>query len=78
MRARSESPDDIDHVEIGTAPRYILVAKSHRLARRARFAFAELVEEPVVLLDLPHSGQDLERLLSLQECTQIRHRTSRS
>jgi len=69
--------DDIDHVRVGVAAPYVLVAKGHRLARRKRVALKDLADEPMVLLDLPHSGPYLERLVeSAGFHPEIRHRTS--
>jgi DNA-binding transcriptional LysR family regulator len=69
--------EDIDHVRVGVAAPYVLVAKGHRLARRKKVALKDLAEEPMVLLDLPHSGQYLERLVeSAGFHPQIRHRTA--
>ncbi|HWU33305.1 MAG TPA: LysR substrate-binding domain-containing protein, partial [Marmoricola sp.] len=69
--------DDIDHVRVGVAPPYVLVASDHRLAARTSVGLNELAGEPMVLLDLPHSGQ---YFLQLVESTgfrpRIRHRTS--
>ena len=36
---------------------YVLVSKSHRLSNRKSVSLSELVEEPMVLLDLPHSRE---------------------
>jgi DNA-binding transcriptional LysR family regulator len=69
--------DDIDHVQVGEAPAYVLVAADHRLARRKRVWLRELAEEPMVLLDLPHSGPWLERLVgSAGFHPVVRHRTA--
>ncbi len=69
--------DDIDHVRVGVAAPYVLVAKDHRLARRKKVALRELAEEPMVLLDLPHSGRYLERVVeSAGFHPEVRHRTS--
>ena len=69
--------DDIDHVQVGLAAPYVLIGKGHRLARRKKVALAELEEEPMVLLDLPHSGQYFERLVeSAGFRPQIRHRSA--
>jgi DNA-binding transcriptional LysR family regulator len=69
--------DDIDHVRVGVAAPYVLIAKGHRLARRKKVALKDLAEEPMVLLDLPHSGQYLERLVeSAGFHPEVRHRTA--
>lgn len=69
--------DDIDHVGVGVAAPYVLVAKGHRLARRKKVALKELADDPMVLLDLPHSGPYLEGLVrSAGVRPEIRHRTS--
>ena len=69
--------EDIDHVRVGLAPPYVLVGRAHRLARRKKVALAELAEEPMVLLDLPHSGQYLERIVaSAGFRPEVRHRTA--
>jgi DNA-binding transcriptional LysR family regulator len=69
--------DDIDHVRVGVAAPYVLLAKGHRLARRRKIALADLADEPMVLLDLPYSGQYLERLVeSTGFRPQVRHRSS--
>jgi DNA-binding transcriptional LysR family regulator len=38
-----------------TLPPYVLVSGDHRLARRKKVSLVDLAEEPMVLLDLPHS-----------------------
>ena len=69
--------DDIDHVQVGLAAPYVLVAKDHRLAGRKRVAMKELAEEPMVLLDLPHSSDYLEHLVeSTGFRPVVRHRTA--
>ena len=69
--------DDIDHVRVGVAAPYVLVGKDHRLGRRKKVALQELADEPMVLLDLPHSGQYFERLIeSAGFSPRVRHRTS--
>ncbi len=69
--------DDIDHVRVGVAAPYVLIAEGHRLARRKKVKLTELADEPMVLLDLPHSGQYFERLVeSAGFHPEVRHRTS--
>lgn len=69
--------DDIDHLQVGVAPPYVLVSSSHRLARRKKIALKELAAEPMVLLDLPHSNRYFEHLIqSTGFQPQVRHRTS--
>jgi DNA-binding transcriptional LysR family regulator len=69
--------EDIDHVRVGVAAPYVLVSKEHRLARRKTVALTELANEPMVLLDLPHSARYFEHLVeSAGFHPQVRHRTS--
>jgi DNA-binding transcriptional LysR family regulator len=49
---------------IATAPPYALVAAGHRLAGRAEVNLAELVDDPLVLLDLPYSRDYFWSLVS--------------
>ncbi len=69
--------DDIDHVRVGVAAPYVLVGKGHRFARRKKVALKDLADEPMVLLDLPYSGQYFERVVeSAGFHPDVRHRTS--
>lgn len=71
--------DDIDRDVVGTAPPYALVAEDHRLARRKSrtVSLKELADEPMVLLDLPHSREYLQSVLSdAGVVPRIRHRTT--
>jgi DNA-binding transcriptional LysR family regulator len=69
--------DDIDHVRVGDATPYVLVAADHRLARRKRVSLRELGDEPMVLLDLPHSSDYLEHLGdAVGFRPRVRHRTA--
>ncbi|MCV7423608.1 LysR family transcriptional regulator [Mycobacterium yunnanensis] len=47
-----------------TLPPYVLVAGSHRLAEREQVDLAELADEPMVLLDLPHSRDYFQRVFA--------------
>jgi DNA-binding transcriptional LysR family regulator len=69
--------EDIDHVRVGDATPYLLVGRGHRLAHRKKASLAEVIDEPMVLLDLPHSSDYLERLVaSVGIRPQVRHRTA--
>jgi DNA-binding transcriptional LysR family regulator len=69
--------DDIESVRVGTAPAYVLVAQDHVLARRKKVWLAELADEPMVLLDLPHSGDYLVHLVeSVGATPKVRHRSA--
>ena len=45
-------------------PPYVLLPGTHRWARRRSVRLAELAEEPMVLLDLPHSRDYFQRIFS--------------
>ncbi|TDD02518.1 LysR family transcriptional regulator [Saccharopolyspora terrae] len=71
--------DDIEREVVGTASPYVLVAEDHRLARRKRrkVSLRDLADEPMVLLDLPHSRDYLQSILSDAGVRpRIRHRAS--
>ncbi len=69
--------DDIDHVRVRDAPPYALVSKDHRLASRRTVSLRDLGEDPMILLDLPHSSDYLQRLVASAGIQpEIRHRTS--
>jgi len=57
--------DDIDRVVLDAIAPYALVAADHPFAARPdrTVALAELAEEPMVLLDLPHSADYLQSVL---------------
>jgi len=46
---------NLDFMPCAEVPLHVLLPHGHRLARGARVALADLVEEPLVLLGLPHS-----------------------
>jgi DNA-binding transcriptional LysR family regulator len=58
--------DDLDFDALAELPPRALFAADHPLGQRAEISLAELVDEPLVLLDLPHS-RDYFRALFLAE-----------
>ncbi|WP_037866152.1 LysR substrate-binding domain-containing protein [Streptomyces sp. NRRL S-1868] len=68
---------DIEGEVLGSAPPYALVPDGHRLAGRGQARFAELAEEPMILLDLPLSRDYFTSLLARAGLTpQVRHRST--
>ncbi|GAA1217048.1 LysR substrate-binding domain-containing protein [Prauserella alba] len=70
--------DDIDREVVGTAAPYVLVAEDHPLARSrgGKVWLSQLADEPMVLLDLPHSREYLQSVLhSVGIEPRVRHRT---
>jgi DNA-binding transcriptional LysR family regulator len=58
-------------------PPYALVSGEHRLARRAELDLAELADEPMALLDLPHSRDYFQRVFAAAGVTpDIRFRST--
>ena len=49
--------DDIEFHPLVSLPPYVVVAETHRLAGQAAVTLAELVDEPLILLDLPLSRE---------------------
>jgi DNA-binding transcriptional LysR family regulator len=49
--------DDVAFEALATLPPHVLVSEAHPLARRSRVSLTELVEEPMILLDLPLSRE---------------------
>ncbi|OXM55756.1 LysR substrate-binding domain-containing protein [Amycolatopsis alba] len=71
--------EDIDSQVVGSAAPYALVPEDHWLARRKsrRVSLRELAEEPMVLLDLPHSREYLQSVLrDVGVEPRIRHRST--
>lgn len=59
-----ELDDDIDRITIAQATPYALVSQHHRLAKRRRIWLRELADDPLVLLDLPHTAEYFTSLLA--------------
>jgi DNA-binding transcriptional LysR family regulator len=70
--------DDFDHVVVREVPPYVCLAANHPLAERGSVSLAELAEEPMVLLDLPHTAGYLSSLVMMSTgvAPKVRHRTA--
>lgn len=69
--------DDFAFDPVASFPPYAVLPPEHPLARRGRVSIAELIEEPMVLLDLPHSRDYFRSIfLSLGLEPRIEHRTA--
>jgi len=49
--------DDIDFTPLVALPPYVILPKSHKLARKRTVALASLIDEPYVMLDLAYSRE---------------------
>ncbi|MFM0340630.1 LysR family transcriptional regulator [Paraburkholderia fungorum] len=49
--------EDITFTPLLSLPPYVILPKTHRLARARKVSLAELLPEPYVMLDLPHSRE---------------------
>lgn len=68
--------EDLVVTTVATAPPYVLVSPDHRLAGRPEVRLREFAEEPMVLLDLPHTATYFRSLFeSVGIEPQVRHRT---
>lgn len=68
----------IEHEVLARVSPYVLVARNHRLARRSGVHLRELIDEPMVLLDLPHSREYFRRLIESVGLEPTVRRTSAS
>ncbi|WP_324785192.1 LysR family transcriptional regulator [Streptomyces sp. H51] len=67
---------DLSAESVAQAPPHVIVAAGHRLAGRDRVELTELADEPMVLLDLPHSRDYFRSLLAAAGVTpDVRYRT---
>ncbi|TYB66680.1 LysR family transcriptional regulator [Nonomuraea sp. PA05] len=72
-----ELGEDFETTRVASAPPYLLLPPGHRLAHRKRIHLAELAEDPVVMLELPHTSAYFHSLF--QEVgvePRVRHRTA--
>jgi DNA-binding transcriptional LysR family regulator len=60
-------PGDVIVTPIRNVSPYLLVPESHRLASRSSTALTEIAEEPLILVNLPHSRGYFLSLLALQQ-----------
>jgi DNA-binding transcriptional LysR family regulator len=70
-------PDTVEREVLLEVPPHVIVSARHRLARRKRGVRLEaLADEPLVLLDLPHSREYFRSLLTLSGVDpQVRYRS---
>ncbi len=62
---------------VASFPPYAILPPDHRLAKRRKLSIAELIEEPMILLDLPHSREYFRSIfLTLGLEPRIEHRTA--
>lgn len=67
----------LERVPLFSVPPYVLLPAGHRLAGQERVSVGELADEPLALLDLPHSREYFQRIFTAAGVTpQIRYRTS--
>jgi DNA-binding transcriptional LysR family regulator len=69
--------EDLVPTHIGAAAPYALVPEHHRLAGRAAVALRDLVDDPMILLDLPHSADYFLSLFADRRLEPlVRHRST--
>lgn len=67
---------DIDREPLFSVPPHVVLPLGHRLSRRKRISLAQLDDEPMVLMDLPHSRDYFTRLFAAGGATpNVRYRT---
>jgi DNA-binding transcriptional LysR family regulator len=50
-------PDSFEAIPMATLPPYAVVSVNHRLADREVISLSELIDEPFILMDLPHTRE---------------------
>jgi len=67
---------DIERQQLFSVAPHVVLPVGHRLARRKRVGLAQLGDEPMVLMDLPHSRDYFAQLFASAHATpNIRYRT---
>ena len=70
-------PDDLEFTLIAQLPPYAVVSDRHRFKERGAASLQELADEPMILLDLPHTAKYFQTIfLQLGIRPNIFHRTS--
>ncbi|WGI21158.1 LysR substrate-binding domain-containing protein [Amylibacter sp. IMCC11727] len=68
-------PDDIEATTLSSLPPYILLAEDHPLAAEPNLTLETLTDHPMVLLDVPPSGDYFLQLFAAQNLTpQVKYR----
>lgn len=68
---------EIDRQVVAEVEPYVILPPEHRLAGRARVHLADLAHEPMVLLDLPHSRDYFQHILTSAGVTPtVRYRSA--
>ena len=70
--------DNMSFEALADLPPYILVSSQHPLAKKSQLALKELVDEPMILLDLPFSAQYFRSLFESKNLTAEVHGRSRN
>jgi DNA-binding transcriptional LysR family regulator len=68
--------DDVERTPLFPVAPHLVLPVGHRLAKRKKVGLGQLADEPMVLLDLPHSRDYFARLFAADDVTpNIRYRT---